>query len=64
MKKPVFGMKCNVLAIALLALALGIAGSVQATQESAPRLTLISNVDIFDGQSETLQKNKHVLVSA
>jgi imidazolonepropionase-like amidohydrolase len=62
MKKPVFGMKCNVLAIALLALALGIAGSVQATQESAPRLTLISNVDIFDGQSETLQKNKHVLV--
>ena len=62
MKKPVFGMKCSVLAIALLALALGIAGSVQATQESAPRLTLISNVDIFDGQSETLQKNKHVLV--
>ena len=62
MKKPVFGMRCNVVAIALLALALGIPGLARAAQESAPRLTLISNVDIFDGQTETLLRNRHVLV--
>jgi imidazolonepropionase-like amidohydrolase len=62
MKKPVFGVRSNVLAIAYLALAVGVSGFAQAAQESAPRLTLISNVDIFDGQTATLLKNRHVLV--
>jgi len=62
MKKPVFGMRSNVLAIAYLALAVGVSGFAQAAQESAPKLTLINNVAIFDGQTETLLKNRHVLV--
>ncbi|MGB5620206.1 MAG: amidohydrolase family protein [Desulfobacterales bacterium] len=62
MNKPVFGMRSNVLAIAYLALAVGVSGFAQAAQESAPRLTLIRNVDIFDGQTATLLKNRHVLV--
>jgi imidazolonepropionase-like amidohydrolase len=45
-----------------LALAVGVSGFAQAAQESASRLTLISNVDIFDGQTATLLKNRHVLV--
>jgi imidazolonepropionase-like amidohydrolase len=61
-KKPVFGVRSNVLAIAYLALAVGVSGFAQAAQESAPRVTLISNVDIFDGQTATLLKNRHVLV--
>jgi imidazolonepropionase-like amidohydrolase len=50
------------LAIAIVALAVGVSGLARAAQESAPRLTLISNVDIFDGQTETLLRNRHVLV--
>ncbi len=55
-------MRYSVWAIAFVALAVGVSGLARAVQEAAPRLTLISNVDIFDGQTATLLKNKHVLV--
>ena len=62
MKRTIWGMRYNVFAIALVAVAVGVSGLARAAQESAPRLTLISNVDIFDGQTETLLKSRHVLV--
>ena len=47
---------------ALLAIVLGFTGISQAAEQAAPKLTLISNVNIFDGKTEKLHKNMHVLV--
>ena len=55
-------MRKNALAIALLAIIVCFSGFVQAAEQSLPRLTLISNVNIFDGKTENLHKNMHVLV--
>jgi imidazolonepropionase-like amidohydrolase len=55
-------MRKNALAIALLAIIVCISGFVQAAEQPLPRLTLISNVNIFDGKTENLHKNMHVLV--
>jgi imidazolonepropionase-like amidohydrolase len=45
----------------LFAILVGVISPVQA-QEPQPKLTLISNVNIFDGVNDTLHENKHVLV--
>jgi len=55
-------MKLNPSVIVLLAVSFGIPGFAQAAETPQPKLTLISNVNIFDGKTETLHKNKHVLV--
>jgi len=47
---------------ALLAIFLGCAGISQAQEPAEPKLTLISNVNIFDGENEKLLMNMHVLV--
>ncbi len=51
----------SITTLIILAMVIGFAGSGTA-QESAPRITLISNVNVFDGKSDELQKNMHVLV--
>jgi imidazolonepropionase-like amidohydrolase len=48
--------------IALLAFILCMPGFAQAAEPPEPKLTLISNVNIFDGKTEKLHKNMHVLV--
>jgi len=48
--------------ISLLAGILLMPGLAQAAEPPTPKLTLISNVNIFDGENEKLQKNMHVLV--
>ena len=55
-------MKSKNFLIALLAVIVCISGFAQAAEQPTPRLTLISNVNIFDGKTETLQKDMHVLV--
>jgi len=37
-------------------------GLIHAAGDATPKLTLISNVNIFDGQNEPLRKNAHVLI--
>jgi len=51
----------SITSLIILAITLGFAGSAIA-QESEPRIILISNVNVFDGKSDELQKNMHVLV--
>lgn len=51
----------SITTLIILAMVLGFAGSGIA-QESDPRMTLISNVNVFNGKSDELQKNMHVLV--
>jgi len=46
----------------LLATALVLAGISQAAEPADSKLTLISNVNIFDGRNEKLLENMHVLV--
>ena len=48
--------------IALLVFILGLPGFAQAAEPPEPKLTLISNVNIFDGKTEKLHQNMHVLV--
>ena len=55
-------MKSKNVLISLLAGILFIPGFAQAAETPAPKLTLISNVNIFDGENERLLKNMHVLV--
>ena len=55
-------MRLNACAIALVAVIFCISGFARAAEQPSPKLTLISNVDIFDGQTERLHKNMHVLV--
>ena len=55
-------MRKNALIFALAAFIMCISVFAQAAEESAPSLTLISNVNIFDGKTEKLHKNMHVLV--
>ena len=52
----------NAFVIALLAVVVCISGFARAAEQPSPKLTLISNVNIFDGKTEKLQKNMHVLV--
>jgi hypothetical protein len=47
---------------ALLAIMVGYSGVSQAEQPADSTITLISNVNIFDGKTEELLKNTHVLV--
>jgi len=46
----------------LLASALFMSVVLQAAEPAPARLTLISNVNIFDGENEKLLKNRHVLI--
>ena len=55
-------MRSKPFIIALLVVIASISGFAQATEQPAPELTLISNVNIFDGKTEKLHKNMHVLV--
>ena len=55
-------MKSKNLLIALLAAILYMPGFVLAAEPPAPKLTLISNVNIFDGKTGKLHQNMHVLV--
>ena len=48
--------------ISLLAGILLMPSFTQAAEQPAPKLTLISNVNIFDGENEKVLKNMHVLV--
>jgi len=52
----------QIISAALLAFVLGFSGISQAAEPAAPKLTLISNVNIFDGENEKLLKNRHVLI--
>ena len=47
---------------ALLAATISMSASAQEAEEPAPKLTLISNVNVFDGKTEKLHQNMHVLV--
>jgi hypothetical protein len=62
MKRNKVKIRLNAFVIALLAVIVCISGFARAAEQPSPKLTLISNVDIFDGQTETLHKNMHVLV--
>jgi imidazolonepropionase-like amidohydrolase len=62
MEKHKVKMRLNAFVIALLAVVVCISGFAQAAEQPSPRLTLISNVNIFDGKTEKLHKNMHVLV--
>jgi len=55
-------MRSKTFVIALLAIIASISGFAQAAEQPSPKLTLISNVNIFDGKTEKLHKNMHVLV--
>jgi imidazolonepropionase-like amidohydrolase len=48
--------------VTLLAVIVCMPGLAQAAEPPEPKLTLISNVNIFDGKNEKLHKNMHVLV--
>jgi imidazolonepropionase-like amidohydrolase len=52
----------KIITAALLASALVVTGISQAAEPVDSKLTLISNVNIFDGENETLLTNMHVLV--
>ena len=62
LRYPKVKMRLNAFAIALLSVVFCIAGLARATDQPSPKLTLISNVDVFDGKTEKLHKNMHVLV--
>jgi len=55
-------MRSKPFIIALLVVIASISGFAQAAEQPLPKLTLISNVNIFDGKTEKLHKNMHVLV--
>jgi hypothetical protein len=55
-------MRFNTFVIALLAVIICFSGFAQAAEQPPPKLTLISNVNIFDGKTEKLHKNMHILV--
>jgi len=55
-------MNSKTLLITLLAVIVYMPGFAQAAEPPEPKLTLISNVNIFDGKNEKLHKNMHVLV--
>ena len=55
-------MKLNAFVIGLLAVMICMPNFAQAAEQPPPNLTLISNVNIFDGKTEKLRKNMHVLV--
>ena len=55
-------MRAKKFVIALLALFASISGFAHAAEQPPPKLTLISNVNIFDGKTEKLHKNMHILV--
>jgi len=55
-------MRLHGFVIALLAVIICIPNFAQAVERPTPKLTLISNVNIFDGKKEKLHKNMHVLV--
>ncbi len=48
--------------VVLMATVLGYTGMSQAAEPAESQLTLISNVNVFDGENEKLLKNMHVLV--
>ena len=52
----------NVVIGMLLASSVFLSGFSQAAEPAPSKLTLISNVNIFDGENEKLLKNMHVLV--
>jgi len=52
----------KIIIAALLASVLGLSSVSQAAEPAPARLTLISNVNIFDGKNEKLHENMHVLV--
>ena len=55
-------MRTKKIVIFLLAVITSISGFAQAAEQPASKLTLISNVNIFDGKTEKLHENMHVLV--
>jgi hypothetical protein len=55
-------MKLNAFVIGLLVVMICMPNFAQAAEQPSPNLTLISNVNIFDGKTEKLHKNMHVLV--
>lgn len=55
-------MRFNTFVIALLAVIIFFSGFAQTAEQPPPKLTLISNVNIFDGKTEKLHKNMHILV--
>ena len=52
----------KIMASALLLMILFFASFLQAEESTVSQLTLISNVNIFDGENEKLLENMHVLV--
>jgi imidazolonepropionase-like amidohydrolase len=54
--------KASVFLLAFLATVMSYAGMTQEASEPLPALTLISNVNIFDGKSGKLQENMNVLI--
>jgi hypothetical protein len=50
MEKHKVKIRFNAFVIALLAVAVCISGFARTAEQPSPKLTLISNVDIFDGQ--------------
>ena len=62
MEKHKVKIRLNAFVIALLAVVVCISGFARAAEQPSPKLTLISNVDIFDGKTEKLHENMHVLV--
>ena len=55
-------MRSKPFIIALLVVIASISGFAQAAEQPAPELTLISNVNVFDGKTEKLHENMYVLV--
>jgi imidazolonepropionase-like amidohydrolase len=62
MEKNKAKIRLNAFVIALVAVTFYISGFARAAEQPSPKLTLISNVDIFDGRTDKLHKNMHVLV--
>lgn len=54
-------MRSNIFVICLLAIITSISGLAQAGEQQS-KLTLISNVNVFDGKTEKLHENMYVLV--
>ena len=55
-------MKLGYQIAALLAVTIGMPASAQEAEPPAPKLTLISNVNVFDGKTDKLHEKMHVLV--
>lgn len=62
MEKHKVNIRLNAFVIALLAVIVCMSGFTRAAEQPLPKLTLIHNVDIFDGKTEKLNKNMNVLV--